>query len=81
LAELVRRPVIDRSGLSGDYDIDLTFAPGVETVDADAEPAGSTSTAPALRTALAEQLGLKLDTATVPLTVIVIDRITMPTEN
>jgi uncharacterized protein (TIGR03435 family) len=74
----VNRLVIDRTGLAGSYDIDLTWTPTpVELPDhADANANG-----PSLFTALQEQWGLKLDPATGPVRVLVIDSAVMPRDN
>src|SRR5215469_1045333 len=72
-AYLVRetdRPVTDKTGLTGKFDVVLEFAPD-ETA---AEP-GSPSDIPTLVTALQEQLGLKLVPARGPRDFIVIDHI------
>ncbi len=66
------RPVINRSGLGGDYDIDLTFAPDPRTGAGDAA---------SLFTAVQEQLGLKLDSARGPVEVLVIDAVERPAAN
>ena len=68
------RPVIDRTGLTGLYNVLLKWTPslGADT------PAGDTVS---LFTALQEQLGLKLESSTAPLDVVVIDRIERPSEN
>jgi len=67
------RPVIDRTGLAGPYDIDLTFASDAAVL---AVPLGDM---PPLRTALREQLGL--ESARAPVEVLVIDRTEEPTES
>lgn len=63
------RPVVDRTGLTGRYDFTLTWSP-------DAEP---DSDAPSIFTALQEQLGLKLEPATGPVDVLVVDSVERPT--
>jgi len=90
LSDWVGRPVIDKTGLIGLYDLTLKFAPeGVR----DAGPLGPTLTqlraqvqappvdpdAPSLFAALQEQLGLKLEAGRRPVEVVVIDRIEKPT--
>ena len=70
LQSMVARPVVDRTGLSGRYDVDLHWA----LMD-DADDSGS------IVTDVREQLGLKLDTRKEPFDVTVIDRIRMPKEN
>jgi uncharacterized protein (TIGR03435 family) len=68
------RPVFDRTGLEGLYDIDLTFA-------SDAAIAAGGIDALTLEGALREQLGLRLEPTRAPVEVIVIDRVERPTEN
>ena len=72
LARPVGRPVVDKTGITGKYDITLNFA-----------PEGSTdSTLPSIFTALQEQLGLKLEPQKVPVEILVIDHLEkMPSEN
>jgi uncharacterized protein (TIGR03435 family) len=67
------RTVVDRTGLEGLYDLDVTFAPE--------GPGAGQSDAPSLFTALQEQLGLKLDPENELVEVLVVDRIERPTEN
>ena len=77
------RPVIDKTGLTGKYDIHLEFAPPDE-VRANQLAAGhdpGEPTAPELSTALQEQLGLKLEPAKGPGEFLVIDHVERPTEN
>jgi uncharacterized protein (TIGR03435 family) len=70
------RPVVDRTGLTGPYDFDLTFASDVAVLAV----AGPTDTAP-LNTAVRDQLGLRLESSRAPVDVLVIDRVEQPTEN
>ena len=74
LAGLVQRTVVDRTGLTGLWDMDLTFAPDSGP---GAGPADTTS--PSLFTALQEQLGLRLESTTGPVEVVVIERVERPT--
>jgi uncharacterized protein (TIGR03435 family) len=76
LAAQLQRPVVDRTGLSGRFDIDLTSS-GVPTGTA----AGGADDRPSVFTAIQEQLGLKLESQRGPVTLTVFDRIEMPTEN
>ena len=72
LARPTGRPVVDKTGLSGNFDIDLKYAPE-KAVD---------SSLPSIFTALQEQLGLKLEPAKVPFEMLVIDHVNRtPTEN
>jgi len=79
LASMLRRPagahVIDKTGVTGNYDIDLSFAP-------DAPSSPTDSTLPSIFTALQGQLGLKLMPEKVPVEMLVIDHVEKaPTEN
>jgi uncharacterized protein (TIGR03435 family) len=79
LSQVVRRPVIDRTGLTDKYDFDLMYLPDVGPPQVNGTPVQWD--APALATALREQLGLKLDSSRGPVEVVVIDRVSPPTEN
>ena len=76
LSNQVGRVVVDRTGLSGNWDFEFTFTP--ERVR-QASP-GSPQTeidpnGPSLFTALQEQLGLKLESTKGPVRVLVIDHV------
>jgi uncharacterized protein (TIGR03435 family) len=74
LSNFVGRIVVDRTGLTGYYDITLKWTPeGSQTSDTNAPPD--------LFTALEEQLGLKLVSTKAPVDVIVVDHVEQPTEN
>jgi uncharacterized protein (TIGR03435 family) len=75
LSPQVQRVVIDRTGLSGDWDFDLVFTP--PQIAAGANAPLDTSTA-SLFTALQDQLGLKLEPARAPVDVLAIDRVERP---
>ena len=76
LANEVDRPVIDRTGLTGQYDIRLDFAPPKTTA---LSPDPQTVD---LFTALTEQLGLKLEPSRGPVVLLVVDSVSkQPTEN
>jgi uncharacterized protein (TIGR03435 family) len=90
LGMFVGRIVQDRTGLTGNYDINLTFtpdqmpqrAPGtpgdqpIRVNGIDIDPNG-----PSIFTAVQEQLGLKLDSQRGPVEMLVIDRAEKPVEN
>jgi len=78
LALFVHRPVLDRTELAGEFDLDVYYAPDFALGPEAAPP---TSTAPSLVTALREQLGLRLEAGRAPVEVLVIDRLQLPTEN
>ena len=79
----LRRPVRDMTGLSGNYEFNLTWTPD------DTMPAGvdNTSTAPddrppSIFTVLQEQLGLKLEPQKFTMQTVVVDHVEkVPTEN
>jgi uncharacterized protein (TIGR03435 family) len=86
LASQIGRPVIDETGLSGNYDFTLTFMPDSGGRAGLPPPGGPDlppidPNAPALPTALQEQLGLRLESAKGPVEMIVIDSIDLPTED
>lgn len=69
LSQSVGRAVVDRTGLSGNWAFDLTYAP---------EPSPD-SDAPSLFTAIQEQLGLKLEPTKGPVDVLVVESVQRPT--
>jgi uncharacterized protein (TIGR03435 family) len=83
LGGIADRVVLNQTGLSGTYDLDLEFVPAhmvATQTGPDAGAAGS-SAPPSIFTALQEQLGLELMPQTGPVTVLVIDRAEEPSEN
>jgi uncharacterized protein (TIGR03435 family) len=89
LARFVSRTVIDRTGLSGNYDIDLQWTPdqlpqglgrGETPPGAPAMPAIDPN-GPSIFTAVQEQLGLKLESTKGPVDVLIVDRVEHPTED
>jgi uncharacterized protein (TIGR03435 family) len=84
LSDLVGRPVIDKTGLTGMYDVTLKFAyegriPGPIGLLTVGPPPAVDADAPSLAAALQEQLGLKLEGARGPVEVVVIDKFEKPT--
>jgi uncharacterized protein (TIGR03435 family) len=73
-----RRPVVDRTGLTGAFDGELTFAP--QPLPGLPPPPVSPD-AVSVFTALQEQLGLKLEAGRGPVPVLVIDNAEKPSEN
>jgi uncharacterized protein (TIGR03435 family) len=72
LSPYLGRTVIDRTGLSGDFDIDLAFSLG-------GNPGAPVDETVSIFAALPEQLGLKVDADRGPVEVLVIDSAEMPT--
>lgn len=71
LGRLTGRPVLDKTGLEGNYDYVLEWS-----VDSDASTTG-----PSVFTALQEQLGLRLESVKAPVDTLVIDHIERPSQN
>jgi uncharacterized protein (TIGR03435 family) len=83
LGTMLSRTVVDKTGLTGRYDLDLTFTPE-QTIPAGANIPGPAAdpSAPSIYTAVREQLGLKLESQRDQEEVIVIDHIErQPSEN
>jgi uncharacterized protein (TIGR03435 family) len=80
LSAQLKRMIIDRTGLSGRFDMDLSSS-GTDTPAAAPGTAPGTAERPSLFTALQEQLGLKLEPQRGPSPVTIFERIEMPTED
>lgn len=89
LAQQLRQTVIDKTGLTGTYDLDLTWTPdpgsspmfkGNDGAPPRADSAPD-SAGPSIFTAIQEQLGLKLQSVKGPVETLVVDHIEMPSEN
>ncbi len=80
LSRTMERPVLDATGIPGDFDFQLEWSQQQQGIAAKApeanEPAG-----PSIFTALQEQLGLKLESTKGPVEIIVVDHAEKPTEN
>ena len=74
LAGQVHRTVIDKTGLTGNFDLALQWS-NDESTEAGAE------SDPTIFTAVQEQLGLKLQPAKGPVETLVVDHAAMPSEN
>jgi uncharacterized protein (TIGR03435 family) len=86
LSQFVQRVVVDRTGLTGNFDIDLTWTPDQLPQGRGEPPPGVQlppidPNGPSIFTAVQEQLGLKLDSQRGPVDVLVIDRVEQPTED
>jgi uncharacterized protein (TIGR03435 family) len=73
------RPVVDKTGLTGAYNFSLEFAYEQGASAAAAEDSGPSR--PTIFTALQEQLGLKLEPARGPVSMMVVDHIERPAED
>lgn len=73
------REVVDRTGLTGEFDFDLQFSPPPTTGSVDAGiPVAPLDEAASVFTALQEQLGLKLESTRGPVELMVIDSAERP---
>ncbi len=78
------RPVVDRTGLSGRFDFQLAFLPNESQFDGHPPITASQvngEPAPDLFEALHTQLGLKLEAAKVPTSVLILEHAERPTAN
>ena len=76
LTAMTQRRVVDDTGLAGEWEFDITFnppspPPGVEVPAANLD-------LPSLFTVLQEQLGVKLQSARLPMPVTIVDRVERP---
>jgi uncharacterized protein (TIGR03435 family) len=79
---VTQRPVLDRSGILGEFTFRLEFAPPPAfTGFPSLFPGIPVMTSPSVFKALEEQLGLKLEAATAPVEVLAIERVEKPSEN
>src|SRR5439155_12036680 len=76
LMRILDRAVIDKTGVPGPFDIELSWTPEVTMLPAGVPaPPNSPSGGPSIFTAIEEQLGLKLISDRAPVEVLVIDRV------
>lgn len=73
LSDVLGRTVVDKTGLAGNFDIQLKWTPD--------DQQGKPDAGPTLVTALEEQLGLKLQAAKGPVNALVVDHVEKPSEN
>jgi uncharacterized protein (TIGR03435 family) len=73
LADTLSRTVVDQTGLTGSYDIELIWTPD--------EQQGTPDAGPTIFTALEEQLGLRVKPDKGPVQVLVVDHAERPSEN
>jgi uncharacterized protein (TIGR03435 family) len=86
LGLIVDRPVIDKTGIAGYFEIRLRFspddaAPSPPSATDPASPAARAPDVPGIFQAIQEQLGLRLVAAKGPVDVLVIDHVERPSEN
>jgi uncharacterized protein (TIGR03435 family) len=87
LADVLGRPVVDKTGFTGTFDVKLEFTPEGTTFGADGFgppgglPPGFDTSGPSIFTALQDQLGLKLESQKGPGEILVIDHAEKASEN
>ena len=77
LAGYFRRPVVDRTGLTGFFDVQIDLPPLQPATSPDGGPDSGVS----VFTVLQEQLGLRVEEGRGPVEVLVVDRLERPIEN
>jgi uncharacterized protein (TIGR03435 family) len=75
------RPVVDKTGLAGRYDFDLTWAPDETQFGGEVPVAPTDAQSPPLFTAMEQQLGLRLEATRGPVQALVVDKAERPTAN
>jgi bla regulator protein BlaR1 len=81
LSRVLGSSVLDKTGLTGDYDFKLKWTPDASLAPSYKGTNSSESSGPSIFTALQEQLGLKLVTEQGPVEVLVIDHAEQPSGN
>jgi uncharacterized protein (TIGR03435 family) len=84
LSKYLKRPVVDKTGLTGRYDFTLHYAPDAKPyapIGGASDDAASDPTGPSIFTAIQEQLGLKLEAKKDPLAMIAIEHVERPSGN
>jgi uncharacterized protein (TIGR03435 family) len=96
LERLVQRAVLDRTGLTGRFDVDMAYVPEIFEVPFAGNVVGGAvggpfetpgsgppapRTGPSVFTALRDQLGLRLEGGRAPVDVVVVDDVRQPSEN
>jgi len=81
LGRKLDRPVIDRTGLQGEFNYKLEWTPEEELAKKAAQPGAALPDRPSIFVAIQQQLGLKLEPQKAPVEILVIDHAEKPTEN
>jgi uncharacterized protein (TIGR03435 family) len=75
VGNLLKAHVVDRTGLTGTYDLHVRYIPDDRKLEAELEPG------PSLTQAIHEELGLKLEKSKGSVEVLVIDHMEKPSQN
>jgi uncharacterized protein (TIGR03435 family) len=81
LSPFAGRSVVDKTGLTGGYDLELTWMPEAPLPGPGGDALPPPADTPSLFTAIQEQLGLKLDAQRGPVDTLVIESAERPTED
>ena len=81
LSGMLGRAVIEKTGLTGTYDVHFEWTPDQGQIAQNQSLTPDVPTGPSIFTALQEQLGLKLESQKGPVEVLVIDHVEKPSEN
>jgi uncharacterized protein (TIGR03435 family) len=76
-----KRPVVDRTGLTDSYRVEVYFAPGEIFGITEAGRGRPLLDHPSLKEALESELGLKFESSRAPVDVFVVQRVDKPSEN
>ena len=80
ISMVLDRPVVDRTGVEGTFDVHLRWTPDPGEVG-DSATASAGESSGSIFSVLKERLGLKLQRATGPVDVLVIDHVERPDPN
>jgi uncharacterized protein (TIGR03435 family) len=84
LSEILGRPVVDKTGLTGNFNISMEWTPDdaqLSMLPPDAPRRRLEASGPSIFLAIQEQLGLKLESQKGPVEILVVDRAEKPSEN
>lgn len=84
IAQVIGRPVLDRTELTGNYAFTLKWTPDEFDLPANAQQSEETSAEPngtSIFTVIQDQLGLKLESTKAPVDSLVIDHVSRPSPN
>ena len=80
-SQVLDRPVLDQTGLTGNFDFDLSWMPNETQFGGRGAAIPADPDSPDIFTAIQEQLGLKLEAQKGPVDVLMIDRTESPSPN
>jgi uncharacterized protein (TIGR03435 family) len=81
LTLVLGRPVVDKTGLNGYFDLKLQWTPENQVMEPGQEAHEDATPGPTVFSAIQEQLGLKLDASRGPVKIVVIDHAEKASEN